>query len=114
MSSGYSQRFDCSTRNAARPTPAKLTEHNLDLEFNSLDAQREASEAYIKSQAHERAGAWSRTAMMTAGSPEPPSTALPYKTSWPMSEPIRGQSTPCNASSEKAANKPDVTRASSG
>ena len=31
----------------------KSTEHNLDLEFNSLDAQREAGEAYIKSQAHE-------------------------------------------------------------
>ncbi len=31
----------------------KSTEHNLDLEFNSLDAQREAREAYIKSQAHE-------------------------------------------------------------
>ncbi len=28
----------------------KSTEHNLDLAFNSLDAQREA---YIKSQAHE-------------------------------------------------------------
>ena len=26
----------------------KSTEHNLDLEFNSLDAQREACEAYIK------------------------------------------------------------------
>src|SRR3954469_15026740 len=46
-----------------KPAPAKLsrcaiytrksTEHNLDLEFNSLDAQREACEAYIKSQAHE-------------------------------------------------------------
>ena len=33
----------------------KSTEHNLDLEFNSLDAQREACEAYIKSQAHEGA-----------------------------------------------------------
>ena len=33
----------------------KSTEHNLDLEFNSLDAQREACEAYIKSQAH---GGW--------------------------------------------------------
>jgi site-specific DNA recombinase len=32
----------------------KSTEHNLDLEFNSLDAQREACEAYIKSQTHER------------------------------------------------------------
>jgi site-specific DNA recombinase len=31
----------------------KSTEHNLDLEFNSLDAQREACEAYIKNQAHE-------------------------------------------------------------
>jgi DNA invertase Pin-like site-specific DNA recombinase len=31
----------------------KSTEHNLDLEFNSLDAQHEACEAYIKSQAHE-------------------------------------------------------------
>jgi DNA invertase Pin-like site-specific DNA recombinase len=31
----------------------KSTEHNLDSEFNSLDAQREACEAYIKSQAHE-------------------------------------------------------------
>ncbi len=31
----------------------KSTEHNLDLAFNSLDAQREASEAYVKSQAHE-------------------------------------------------------------
>jgi site-specific DNA recombinase len=31
----------------------KSTEHNLDLAFNSLDAQREACEAYIKSQANE-------------------------------------------------------------
>jgi site-specific DNA recombinase len=31
----------------------KSTEHNLDLEFNSLVAQREACEAYIKSQLHE-------------------------------------------------------------
>jgi DNA invertase Pin-like site-specific DNA recombinase len=29
------------------------TEHGLDQDFNSLDAQREAAEAYIKSQAHE-------------------------------------------------------------
>src|SRR3954447_3912741 len=32
----------------------KSTDHNLELEFNSLDAQREACEAYFKSQAHER------------------------------------------------------------
>jgi site-specific DNA recombinase len=31
----------------------KSTEHNLDLAFTSLDAQREACEAYIRSQAHE-------------------------------------------------------------
>jgi len=31
----------------------KSTEHGLELEFNSLDAQREACEAYIKSQARE-------------------------------------------------------------
>src|SRR5471032_963268 len=29
------------------------TEHGLEQEFNSLDNQREASEAYIKSQSHE-------------------------------------------------------------
>src|ERR1700740_1518204 len=29
------------------------TEHGLEQEFNSLHAQREASEAYVKSQAHE-------------------------------------------------------------
>ena len=31
----------------------KSTEYNLELAFNSLDAQREACEAYNKSQAHE-------------------------------------------------------------
>ena len=31
----------------------KSTEHNLDLAFTSLHAQREACEAYIKSQSHE-------------------------------------------------------------
>src|SRR6185312_10894525 len=31
----------------------KSTEEGLDQEFNSLDAQRESAEAYIKSQAHE-------------------------------------------------------------
>ena len=31
----------------------KSTEHGLELEFNSLDAQREACEAYIKSQGAE-------------------------------------------------------------
>jgi len=31
----------------------KSTEHGMELEFNSLNAQREACQAYIKSQAHE-------------------------------------------------------------
>ncbi|MCA9178171.1 MAG: recombinase family protein, partial [Planctomycetales bacterium] len=31
----------------------KSTEEGLEQEFNSLDAQREAGEAYIKSQVHE-------------------------------------------------------------
>src|SRR5882672_3949293 len=31
----------------------KSSEHNLDLAFNSLDAQREACEAYVRSQHHE-------------------------------------------------------------
>jgi site-specific DNA recombinase len=31
----------------------KSTEHNLELAFNSLDALREACQAYIKNQAHE-------------------------------------------------------------
>ena len=30
----------------------KSSEHGLEQDFNSLDAQREAAEAYIKSQAH--------------------------------------------------------------
>ena len=44
------------------------TEHGLEQDFNSLDNQREASEAYIKSQAHE---GWKliRTATTTAATP---------------------------------------------
>jgi site-specific DNA recombinase len=40
-------------RSPSAPYTRKSTEHNLDLEFNSLDAQCEACEAYIRSQAHE-------------------------------------------------------------
>jgi DNA invertase Pin-like site-specific DNA recombinase len=55
----------------------KSTEHNLDLEFNSLDAQREACEAYIKSQAHE---GWRLSIVMTmAPSQAPRSTVLPCR-----------------------------------
>jgi site-specific DNA recombinase len=39
-------------RSAARFYTRVSTEHGLDQEFNSLDAQYEAASAYIKSQAH--------------------------------------------------------------
>ena len=47
-----------STRFSPKPVRCAIytrvsTDQGLDQEFNSLDAQREASEAYIKSQAHE-------------------------------------------------------------
>jgi site-specific DNA recombinase len=38
---------------AARSTPRKSSEEGLDQEFNSLQAQREACEAFINSQRHE-------------------------------------------------------------
>src|SRR5215213_6243263 len=49
-------------RAVTKPAPKALrcaiytrvsTDHGLEQEFNSLDAQREAAEAYVKSQAHE-------------------------------------------------------------
>ena len=43
----------------------KSTEHGLELEFNSLDAQREACEAYIKSQASQ--AGWRFPNAMTTG-----------------------------------------------
>ncbi len=43
------------------------TDQGLEQKFNSLDGQREASEAYIKSQAHE-AGDACRSILMTAAS----------------------------------------------
>ncbi len=42
------------------------TNSGLEQDFNSLDNQREASEAYIKSQAHEGDGSSSANAMTTA------------------------------------------------
>ena len=69
----------------------KSTEHNLDLAFNSLDAQREACEAYIKSQA-QRAGASSPTTMTMAACRVPPSIVLPCRAFWPMSAPARSTS----------------------
>src|SRR5258706_15806371 len=49
------------------------TEHGLDQEFNSLDAQYEAASAYIKSQAH---AGWTRSRYddggYSGGSTDPP------------------------------------------
>ena len=39
------------------------TDHGLDQEFNSLDAQYEAASAYIKSQAH---AGWMRISLMVS------------------------------------------------
>jgi len=50
----------------------KSTEEGLDQDFNSLDAQREAAEAYIHSQAH--AGWTCPTATTTAAIPAATST----------------------------------------
>ena len=70
----------------------KSTEYNLELAFNSLDAQREACEAYIKSQAHEGwrliPGRYDDGAFSG-----PLSTALLCSSCWPMSG--RGRLTLC-------------------
>ena len=47
MASYERKRFRCAIYTR------KSSEHGLEQDFNSLDAQREAGEAYIKSQAHE-------------------------------------------------------------
>src|SRR4029079_1246710 len=57
---GRAQEGKCRV-NKPQPKPAircaiytrKSTEEGLEQEFNSLDAQRESAEAFIKSQAHE-------------------------------------------------------------
>ena len=54
------------------------TEHGLDQEFNSLDAQYEAASAYIKSQPMP-AGPWSGPAMTMAATPAAPRTGPIYK-----------------------------------
>jgi site-specific DNA recombinase len=63
----------------------KSTEHGLDQEFNSLDAQREACEAYIKSQASQ---GWK---VLPQHYDDPAYsgslTARPSKSCWPISKP---------------------------
>ena len=56
----------------------KSTEHGLELEFNSLDAQRDSCEAYIKSQASQD-GRPSPSIMTTPPIPVAISTALPFR-----------------------------------
>ena len=69
----------------------KSTEHNLDLAFNSLDAQREACEAYIKSQAHE---GWS---------------LIPTRSTMAASQALRWTALPCKSFlTEVRASKIDV------
>ncbi len=66
----------------------KSTEEGLEQEFNSLDAQREAGEAYIASQAGE---GWRPISLRstTADSPAAISTGPPFSGSWPTSERAR-------------------------
>ena len=66
------------------------TDHGLDQEFNSLDAQYDAASAYIKSQAH---AGWTliRSVMMTAGIPAGPPTVLTFRSCSTISAP--GKST---------------------
>ena len=60
----------------------KSTEHNLDLEFNSLDAQREAARPTSRARPT-RAGALSPIATMMAASRAPRSTVPPSRPCWP-------------------------------
>ena len=64
------------------------TEHGLDQEFNSLDAQHDAASAYIKSQAH---AGWTliRSPMMMAAIPADRPTAPTCKGCWTISDPVR-------------------------
>ena len=64
------------------------TEHGLDQEFNSLDAQYEAASAYIKSQAH---AGWTliRSRYDDGGYSVGPPTAPTYSDCWRTSAPAR-------------------------
>jgi site-specific DNA recombinase len=66
------------------------TEHGLDQEFNSLDAQYDAASAYIKSQAH---AGWTLIRSLTMGGiPAGPLTDLTCKDCWTISAPERSTS----------------------
>ena len=63
----------------------KSTEHNLDLAFTSLDAQREACEAYIRSQSGEGwrlQGHHYDDGGLSGASLDRPSLQLPVRSMW--------------------------------
>jgi hypothetical protein len=64
------------------------TEVGLEQDFNSLDNQREASEAYIKSQPM-RAGSSSANDMTTAASPAGRWSGRRFRSCWTMFAPAR-------------------------
>jgi hypothetical protein len=67
------------------------TDSGLDQEFNSLDAQYDASQAYIRSQAH---AGWSlvKARYDDGGFPADRPTALPCSDCWRISGPARSMS----------------------
>jgi hypothetical protein len=84
-----------STSNGTAPKPVrcaiytrKSTEEGLNQDFNSLDAQREAAEAYIASQKHD---GWTvaPTRSATAGTPARTSSGPVCGNSSPTSRPAR-------------------------
>jgi hypothetical protein len=62
------------------------TEHGLDQEFNSLDAQYDAASAYIKSQAH---AGWTLIRSRYDDAPAGPPTGRTFKNCWKISAPGR-------------------------
>jgi hypothetical protein len=63
------------------------TDSGLDQEFNSLDAQYDASQAYIRVR-RMQAGRWSRRDMMMEDSLADRLIALPCSGCWRMSRPV--------------------------
>ena len=67
------------------------TDHGLEQDFNSLDAQHDAAQAYIRSQAH---AGWTliRPATMTAAIPAARPSGRPCSGYWLTSGPARSTS----------------------
>jgi hypothetical protein len=73
------------------------TDQGLEQDYNSLDAQRDASQAYIRSQAH---AGWTqvRTTMTTVGSPVATPIARRCSDCWRTSGLARSMSSLCTRS----------------